>query len=157
MIGGTLGAGVGAVVGAGDAVGAVVGAGVFVGAAVSVGFGVAVSSGVSSALGSALVSLRAYYPTLVMRSSGEMDDRRELKRLADRAGNILPLAGAIPLLALLLYTLVGAASKTIVGALALAGMIGLFLAARLARVIQTDVQALLQATTEGEVAFRERG
>jgi eukaryotic-like serine/threonine-protein kinase len=102
------------------------------------------------ALGSAIVSLRVYYPNLVFRTPGEVDDRAELARLGSRAQQILVLAGAIPLLALLLYTLVGAESKLIVAALAFAGLLGLFGAARMSRIVQQDVQALIRATSSGE-------
>jgi serine/threonine protein kinase len=101
------------------------------------------------ALASAIVSLRAYYPNLVFRTPGEADDRAELKRLGNRAAQILVLAGAIPLLALLLYTVVGAQSKLIVATLAVAGLLGLFVAARMSRIVQNDVQALIRATSAG--------
>jgi serine/threonine protein kinase len=100
------------------------------------------------ALGSAIVSLRAFYPNLVFRTPGDVDDRDDLTRLAGRAANILLLAGAIPFLALLFYTFVGAESKLIVAALAVAGLLGLFVAARMSRMVQSDVQALLRASTE---------
>jgi cytochrome b561 len=101
------------------------------------------------ALGSAIVSLRAYYPNLVFRTPGEADDHAELMKLGNRAAHILVLAGAIPLLALLLYTVVGAQSKLIVATLAVAGLLGLFVAARMSRMVQRDVQALLRASSTG--------
>jgi hypothetical protein len=103
------------------------------------------------ALGSAIVSLRAFYPNLVFRTPGEVDDRAALTRLAGRAANVLILAGAIPLLALLFYTMVGAESKLIVAALAVAGLLGLFVAARMSRMVQRDVQALLQAASDSRL------
>lgn len=107
------------------------------------------------ALGSAIVSLRVFYPTILAKSPGDADDRRELKRLSDRAANILVLAGAIPLLALLLYALVGAESKLVVAALAVAGMLGLLIASKMSRAVQADVQALLQATTQTGASLQE--
>jgi eukaryotic-like serine/threonine-protein kinase len=107
------------------------------------------------ALGSAIVSLRAYYPTLLARSPGEADDRRELKRLNERASIFLLLSGAIPSLALILYTLVGAASQLVVGLLAAAGFFGLFVARKMSRAVQIDVQALLRATSESETSFHD--
>jgi hypothetical protein len=101
------------------------------------------------ALGSAIVSLRAYYPNLVFRTPGEVDDRAELRKLGRRAGLALLLAGAIPFLALLLYTVVGAESRFIVAALALAGLLSIGVAYRMSRIVQIDVQALLSASGDG--------
>lgn len=99
--------------------------------------------------GVTLLAVRVFYPALLAITPGDPQDEVQLHQVSQRAGSYLPVAGGVPMLALLLLYWVGGADETsarpIFAVLAAVGVGGLFMSYALFRMIQADLSALIRA------------
>jgi hypothetical protein len=96
-----------------------------------------------------LLAVRVFYPALLSLTPGDPQDEMQLHKLSQHSGIYLPVAGGVPMIALvLLYSVGGAddkAARPVFLILAVAGIGGLVLAYMLFRMIQSDIAALIRA------------
>lgn len=103
-------------------------------------------------LGGAWIVVRGYYPALIARTLGKVNDGPDLERLAQRTSLVLPFAGLIPLIALFLYAWFGESNRIGVGFVGVAGLIALPLAWRMSSRLHADLAALARAWAAEEEA-----
>ncbi|WP_397569490.1 serine/threonine-protein kinase [Schlesneria sp. T3-172] len=92
--------------------------------------------------GVAIVSVRAFYPSLIDRESMTADDRQDLIRLSRQTWLYLVLAASVPMIAVLILAIGQSENRSALVVLAASGAIGYAIAISAFRLLQTDLTTL---------------
>jgi len=94
--------------------------------------------------GVAIVSVRAFYPSLIDRESMMPEDREDLKRLSRQTWVYLVLAASVPMIAVLILAIGKSENRPALVVLAAGGAFGYAIAITAFRLLQADLATLIR-------------
>lgn len=94
--------------------------------------------------GVSIVSVRAFYPSLINRESMSSDDREDLKRLSRQTWVYLVLAASVPMIAVLILAIGKSENRSALVVLAAGGAFGYAIAITAFRLLQADLSTLVR-------------
>ena len=94
--------------------------------------------------GVAIVSVRAFYPSLIDRESMTPEDRDDLKRLSRQTWVYLVLAASVPMIAVLILAIGKSENRPALVVLAAGGAFGYAIAITAFRLLQADLSTLIR-------------